>query len=758
MEDFLRLGLLNWYPWEKGTSVLLISGCREMEQDLKRRGLEVKRIDFLQEAEEDTSFDYVIVSPGEELLGQRDQAKDFIRKMLKPKGHLFLACENRLALRYFVGDEDPYTGGSFDGIENYCNYTKVAMQGFHGRCYARNEIQKAIDSWGFAKEQYRGYSVFPGLEMPQLLFAWDYLPKENMESRYNPMYHDPSRVFLNETRICDGLIENGMFHAMANAFLVDCSFEGQFYEWDQVTTSMDRGEEKATATILQKDGTVIKRALYPKGNEAIRTLAENMKRLKDRGIKVVDLQVQKRAGCDGEELWEAKMPYVTAPLAMEYLQKLPYQDVELFKREVCKFLDTVKRSGQAVLTQQGELGDIYDRVYYDLVPINCFFVDGEFVFFDQEYAIRDYPINVVLARVISFVYTGNRSLEDICPMSYFTKKYGLEDKLGIYLAMSTNYLDDLRHARELMSFHRSHKVDFSTMHLNRQKMQYDTQTFVSLFYNYLDGIQGKKLFLFGSGQWAKKFAARYGDVLEIEGMLDNDSSKWGKNVGGIPVRGPDILNILEPDSYKLILCVKQYSGILRQIKEMGVRHYGIYDPDIDVGGVSLETGGAAIPVEVVTAGGLSSDCTGQNSETTTEKPYHVGYVAGAFDLFHIGHLNLLRRAKEQCDILLVGVISDENASQGKKRSPYVSERERCEIVNACKYVDHAFVLPTVAAGGRDVFRKYHFDVMFSGDDHKDEIFWQQEREWLRERGADIVFFPYTESTSSTKLKEAIEKE
>ena len=140
-----------------------------------------------------------------------------------------------------------------------------------------------------------------------------------------------------------------------------------------------------------------------------------------------------------------------------------------------------------------------------------------------------------------------------------------------------------------------------------------------------------------------------------------------------------------------------------------------------------------------------------------DKIYKIGYLSGTFDLFHVGHLNLLRRAKEQCEILIVGVVSDEQACSNKKHSPYVSEQERLEIVKACRFVDKAFIMPRVAAGARDIYKKYHFDVMFSGDDYKDDAYWLGEREWLRSHGSDIVFFPYTQSTSSTKLKAAIEQ-
>ena len=209
------------------------------------------------------------------------------------------------------------------------------------------------------------------------------------------------------------------------------------------------------------------------------------------------------------------------------------------------------------------------------------------------------------------------------------------------------------------------------MNVNRQKVQYDIRTYTSLFINYLKDIEDKKVFLFGSGLWAKKFMAEYGDRITIDGILDNNSTKWGTSIDGICVMEPSILSELEPSSYKVIVCVKQYAEIVMQLKSLGTSNYGIYDPNIDISELMCCTN---VNLRNENASDLNSHTRNtrrlkvqQSSENDEQKPYHVGFVAGVFDLFHVGHLNLLRRAKEQCDVLLVGVVSDEQASRGKKQ-------------------------------------------------------------------------------------------
>lgn len=135
----------------------------------------------------------------------------------------------------------------------------------------------------------------------------------------------------------------------------------------------------------------------------------------------------------------------------------------------------------------------------------------------------------------------------------------------------------------------------------------------------------------------------------------------------------------------------------------------------------------------------------------TNKYWKKGYVSGSFDMFHIGHLNLLRRAKERCDHLVVGVLSDECIVKSKKKAPIISLEDRLEIIRACKYVDEVDVTTKELLNKVTAWHKYHFDAMFTGDDHKDDG-WAWEEPELNKLGAELVFFPYTKNVSSTMLR------
>ncbi|MDR2269173.1 MAG: adenylyltransferase/cytidyltransferase family protein [Rickettsiales bacterium] len=129
----------------------------------------------------------------------------------------------------------------------------------------------------------------------------------------------------------------------------------------------------------------------------------------------------------------------------------------------------------------------------------------------------------------------------------------------------------------------------------------------------------------------------------------------------------------------------------------------------------------------------------------------IGYTTGVFDMFHIGHLNLLRRARENCDYLIVGVTIDELSVSRKGKVPIIPFIERCEIIGALKFVNKVVSQDTMDKMA--AWNRYKFDIMFVGDDWKGSPEWDELEKKLAEVGARIMYFPYTKSTSSTKMRE-----
>lgn len=133
-----------------------------------------------------------------------------------------------------------------------------------------------------------------------------------------------------------------------------------------------------------------------------------------------------------------------------------------------------------------------------------------------------------------------------------------------------------------------------------------------------------------------------------------------------------------------------------------------------------------------------------------EKKALIGYLSGTFDLFHVGHLNLLKRAKEQCDYLIVGI---HNSGKWKGKETFIPLEERKRIVSSCKYVDRVVDSCTEDS---DAWALYHYNRLFVGSDYKGTERFNRYEEYFRDKGVKIVYFPYTKGTSSTKLRSLIE--
>lgn len=137
------------------------------------------------------------------------------------------------------------------------------------------------------------------------------------------------------------------------------------------------------------------------------------------------------------------------------------------------------------------------------------------------------------------------------------------------------------------------------------------------------------------------------------------------------------------------------------------------------------------------------------------KKYKVGFTDGVYDMFHIGHLNMIKEAKKQCDYLIVGVHSDEIVEGYKNRKTVINENERREIVEAIRYVDKAVINRTREK--LELWKEHKFDVVFIGDDWKGTERWNNFEKVLAEVGVSVEYIPYTKGISTTQIREKLAK-
>lgn len=761
----LPKGLLKWHDFDREKKALYISAGTEIDDSLFHALEECCPDTEYADAESLDNFipgkySYAVVSSAMETAGGKADSVRLVKKirsLLEEDGKLFVITDNRLAVRYFCGDKDPYTGRNFDGIENYRNADQVTGKPPEGRLYSKAELMRIIEKAGFA--YYKFYSVFPDITCPGILLADGYIPNEELNIRLFPRYQSPETVFLDEEGLYMPLMDNGMIHAMANGFLIECPLNGVFSEVDQITLSAERGRENAFCTVVAKDDRVVKKPLYEEGKPKLEELIDNNRYLEAHGIKMVP-----------EKLADSRlvMPHVRGISLAKYLRDTARADKEEFLRQFDSLWELILDSSEHVPYEEMDwerfnpwrddgkdmndtdseqwkrmacgteedrenLGVILKRGYIDMVILNGFYIDGEYVFFDQEAYIENLPAKVIMRRNIDLFFHGEPELEKIISRNELEKRYELETCSGIFYAYIHHFLTKLRNDDILKEFHQDHRRRMDAISLNRWRMNFPASDYERIFADIFKNTEKRKIVLFGAGRYAERFVELYQHECQINAIVDNNKARWGQHLLGIKIHPPGFLDGIDESEYKVMICVKNYIPIINQLDRMGLRDYSVYDPEKDYPRkrwLKRETG-------------------------APPKKYHVGYVAGVFDLFHIGHLNLFRRAKEQCDYLIVGVVNDERAERIKNKKPFIPFKERLEIVQSCRYVDEAVEIPTNFGNTRDAYGIYHFDCMFTGDDHIGSPHWQGEKRYLEEHGAEMVFFPYTQGTSSTMLQALI---
>ena len=139
----------------------------------------------------------------------------------------------------------------------------------------------------------------------------------------------------------------------------------------------------------------------------------------------------------------------------------------------------------------------------------------------------------------------------------------------------------------------------------------------------------------------------------------------------------------------------------------------------------------------------------ESGRLNNEKKVKIGYLSGTFDLFHVGHLNLLQRAKAQCDYLIVGV---HDSGKWKGKETFIPLDERKRLVGACRYVDKVV---DSCREDSDAWELYHYDRLFVGSDYKGTERFVRYEEYFKDKGVEIIYFPYTQGTSSTQIRNTI---
>lgn len=489
----MRKSILNWYDFKKDAVLLEIGGgfgaltglycdkCGQVvsverflyraeqiyERHKNRNNLAVYagRIEDIPLMQK---FDYIAVIGALEYIAggksERELYSEYLRKLkelLKPGGKILLAVENRYGLRYFCGAPEPHTGIPFSGINGY-------PHGNDGYSFSKQEITQIIEMAGFSYHKF--YFPLPDYKLPQLIYSQDYIPQTSIRERVIPYYLDQSSLVAYENNIFDDIIENNVLDFFSNSFLIECCVEQKPCDVIYAAISTDRGHEEGFATTIHNNGVVTKTPLYPEGIKRLETIYKNHMDLKSYHLNVIDSRI------DGNILY---MPYTKDDTLSDYMKKIIGKDQKQFIYLFDKLFECILQSSSHVSKENNALGCssnvldcgiVLEKAYIDMIPINCFYNDGDFIFFDQEFVKEYYPAKYTLFRALKYTYYFISDAERYVPLDYMKTKYGLADLWDMFECEEYTFVSLNRKYDENRNFFVRAYIDQENMYENAKRL------------------------------------------------------------------------------------------------------------------------------------------------------------------------------------------------------------------------------------------------------------------------------------------------
>ncbi len=476
LSDF-SVGFLGWYGFREGASLLEIGGgfggrvggylgrCAHVvvtEPSLPRAraicdrypeadGLEVYAGDW-EEISFGESFDYVVFAGGLEVAGSgTDDLRVYagcvgkLRSLLKPRGILFVAVENRYGLRYLCGERERHTGRPFAGIDH-------AMGSAKGRPFSREELLEVLRMAG--EERLKLYYPLPDWRMPQLIYTDGHLPEENINERLILYHEDMDTLVADERRLYRDVIRNHAFPFLANSFLAECGPGEELSDVCYVALSTDRGRDRAMATAIHGSGIVTKRPLFPEGRAYAEGLMGKAEWLEEHGVPMLEQR------WDGEGI---RMPYVRDETLAMYLRLCVRKDPGEFLDILDRLWDCILSSSEHVPRERNALshrrdlpwGPILQEASIELIPLNCFYDGQSFLFFDQEYIRENYPAKYVMFRAIHYICAFDPGVKEYVSVPMLKERYGLSELWEIFRREETEkFLPEVRRHAAYRLFYR----------------------------------------------------------------------------------------------------------------------------------------------------------------------------------------------------------------------------------------------------------------------------------------------------------------
>lgn len=480
----MRSSLLNWYGIASGSTAIVVGDsplvellcqrCAEVtvieKSPLQADAMRHRCVAFnnlhwvhgrFPEVRPEKRADIVLV-PGLERCAAKD-VSGFLaaaREVLAPGGRLLIVLHNRFGLKYFCGV--PVRDGQppFAGLED-------------AEAFSRAGIQELLAKVGLSACKF--YYPMPDARLPQAIYTDAYQPSDGLRDRVIPYYDDRGTLIAAEDKLWDEILRNGMLPFFANDFLVEAhDGTGNFDDTIFAALSTDRGARDGFVTAIHADRRVTKTAIAPEGCETLQRLYATQRELESHGVGTVPCTYAD--GC-------LTMPFVEAKNLVSLLSELAHKGQgELFAELIEGLWQQILRSSPQVPTQACALplsqeacrkaGPILAQACIDMIPFNCFYTQGQYLFYDQEFVRENYPASYVLFRALRYTYGFAPDAQSVLPLQKLKDRYGLTEELwSAYEREEGRFVEANRNYREYAEFYRHAGVDSATIEANRKRLQ-----------------------------------------------------------------------------------------------------------------------------------------------------------------------------------------------------------------------------------------------------------------------------------------------
>lgn len=558
-----ELNILRWYNFSENAMILAIGWnnqlIRRLCEECQYMFVETTPSGILEEnfAEQHrNTMDYVILMETIEVTEKPALLMQKAYTCLKRDGKLLVIANNKYAIKHFCGDKTPYEERLFDELEG-----KRAADGSHS--FGIGELEQLFRD---AKiDHVRKYAVYPHLYNAQKIYSFEYAMRDKVDVNVQPWYTDNSLIYAREAKMYEGLVSSGLFFALANGFFFEAGKGEEQSKALFVTISSGRTAERQFITTVRNDGIVEKRPVYENGMCNLYMLEENHKYLRERGLHVV--QGKMNGDC-------YQMEYIEAPSLLEQMRKAYYNGggeiITLFDQ----YVEELRKSSAIIGT--GEMGEILQYGFIDMVLLNCFYDNGQFLFFDQEYAFPNLPLKVIIYRSLVIMYDAYPEFDRQLPISFFLDRYGITECIDGIRKIESEFFLELN-VENLMVLHRDYHAPFDAAIEANQCALNETSLKRVLKENGLSDLEGGKIILLGANDKARKFLAIYRHTCDVVMVIDENPAKQGTEFEGYTVNAMERLAELRQETTKVIIAVEDVLPAYQRLRRWGINSIGWYE-------------------------------------------------------------------------------------------------------------------------------------------------------------------------------------